>query len=53
MPKGHESRLSLLFRDTLKARFHTGEEQDRSLHRFLDFAKLSVSGKLTPNTMEL
>ena len=45
--------MSLLFRDTLKARFHTGEQQEKGLRRFLDFAKLSVSGKLSPNSMEL
>ena len=53
IPKGHEARLGLLFRDTLKARFGRDASQVASLNRFKAFAILSVSGNLSPSSMEL
>ena len=37
----------------MRARFHTGQQQDLSKRRFIEFAKKAVSGKISPNGMEL
>jgi hypothetical protein len=53
IPNGHEQKLSLLYRETLRIQY-TSEENERlrSAQRFLQMASLSVSGKMGSNAME-
>ena len=54
MPKGHEQRLSLLYRDTLQVAFGNDEASRAcSVERFMTLASISVNERLSPNSMEL
>ena len=54
LPKGQEQRLSIIFRDTLYSKFSLDDTQRKqSIRRFMAFASLSVTEKISPNSMEL
>ena len=56
LPQGQENRLSLIFRDTLMIRFCSPDRSDlrqKCIGRFMSYASLSVTDKISPNLMEL